>query len=778
MNEKDVLLRERLMDRIDEALNRWPRRDNPGFLKEINAIAAGLDKLAHESEERKDEAAERSKCWRYAGMAHFERGMALCSVDNKGFVEEMTASSLCYERTLSHLKSTQDVRQVAVTHFNYANTLRALSDGSDVRLLEASDNHYRAALEGFKQAAPENVAETERSLATLQAQLSLARMQDQVKSKVSRFEKLEAELHSVGNMDTASTLLMNKVSAVLVSGPSPREIANEAAGAVAVVSSALGIDGGSGRMPGLTSLVDKLNGLAVSAAPSTGDEEMMSALVAMLRSRLQEDVSSGKVSALRQKSLQRILDELEIVLRTSPQGLDGMTDKITRMRQLTAVVMELMKTPSVGKPDPPEGTLAACILPHWAILRTQLAMALNVPHREEEERRVSMELMKRVAESTDDLYNAGANEPATNAVESEVLLPLTGEVRRYMRRRHAMLCHPVWGTVPATMSYRSVFFSGGAQTGNLVTKVCKRRKLSVFKTPPGENVAISRWCGLCTAGVSVFDLSLEPGPHLAQVSYELGIARSLGKPAVVLASRERTVPFNVDIEPVRISGTPEDDASLLAALDEALYSIPADDYESSMDETIEFARIAIGSESERFEVKKTLEMLEEASADSLLACNRLQALLGLLRGERPEILFPPWKPHYASPTKRRCFHVMPFSESWSDGVCMIAREACKAVGMPYVRGDEVADPDIIRSIWNEICGASHVLVDLTGLNANVALELGISHTIGKRVLPVAKGEMTKNLFPAIAKLRVAEYESTGTMDKLRRNIHSFLSETG
>ena len=70
------------MDGLDEALNRWPRRDDSRFLKEMTEIAAGLDELAHRSEEEKDEAAERRKCWLYAGMAHFERGMALHTVDD------------------------------------------------------------------------------------------------------------------------------------------------------------------------------------------------------------------------------------------------------------------------------------------------------------------------------------------------------------------------------------------------------------------------------------------------------------------------------------------------------------------------------------------------------------------------------------------------------------------------------------------------------------------------------------------------------------------------
>ena len=44
------------------------------------------------------------------------------------------------------------------------------------------------------------------------------------------------------------------------------------------------------------------------------------------------------------------------------------------------------------------------------------------------------------------------------------------------------------------------------------------------------------------------------------------------------------------------------------------------------------------------------------------------------------------------------------------------------------------DPDIVRSIWDEICTATYVVCDLTALNPNVTLELGIVHTLGRNVL--------------------------------------------
>lgn len=86
------------------------------------------------------------------------------------------------------------------------------------------------------------------------------------------------------------------------------------------------------------------------------------------------------------------------------------------------------------------------------------------------------------------------------------------------------------------------------------------------------------------------------------------------------------------------------------------------------------------------------------------------------------------------------------------------------------------DPRIIRSIWDEICRATHVVVDITDFNANVALELGIAHTLGRRTLIVAQqGKTIDMLFESIAKLRVHVYSLQDLDGTLGRAIGRFLA---
>jgi hypothetical protein len=144
-------------------------------------------------------------------------------------------------------------------------------------------------------------------------------------------------------------------------------------------------------------------------------------------------------------------------------------------------------------------------------------------------------------------------------------------------------------------------------------------------------------------------------------------------------------------------------------------------------------------------------------------------------GGKWALLHPLWPGSYPSVLDRRCFHIMPFAPAFNT-VRDRVRRACEGAGADYVRADEVFEPNVIRSIWNEICRATHVVVDLSGVNANVCLELALAQTIGRRLLIVArphgkKGQI-EGLFPEIAKLQIKLYESE---DVLAGMVREFVS---
>ena len=114
---------------------------------------------------------------------------------------------------------------------------------------------------------------------------------------------------------------------------------------------------------------------------------------------------------------------------------------------------------------------------------------------------------------------------------------------------------------------------------------------------------------------------------------------------------------------------------------------------------------------------------------------------------------------------------MPFGMKWSNEIMKTTRKACERHSVQYIRGDEAEDRDIIRSIWQEIAKATHIVVDLTDFNANVALELGLVHTIGKPSLLIGQGNTVRKLFPMISKQRFHKYEDKKDLKAL---LHNFL----
>src|SRR5687767_12835584 len=115
---------------------------------------------------------------------------------------------------------------------------------------------------------------------------------------------------------------------------------------------------------------------------------------------------------------------------------------------------------------------------------------------------------------------------------------------------------------------------------------------------------------------------------------------------------------------------------------------------------------------------------EGAARDATEARRSVEHLLAAAGPKAPVMIFPSWPMSYPDPIRRMCFHVMPFGPEWAGQIMNAVSRSCHAAKVEYVRGDQVLDPRIILSIWNSICTAMHIVVDIIGLNPNVALELG------------------------------------------------------
>lgn len=81
-----------------------------------------------------------------------------------------------------------------------------------------------------------------------------------------------------------------------------------------------------------------------------------------------------------------------------------------------------------------------------------------------------------------------------------------------------------------------------------------------------------------------------------------------------------------------------------------------------------------------------------------------------------------------------CFIVMPFSEKWSDRVNTKLKEILFSLGIRQKRADNLFGENVLEDIWIAINEASFIIAETTGKNPNVFYEIGIAHTLGKKVI--------------------------------------------
>ena len=85
--------------------------------------------------------------------------------------------------------------------------------------------------------------------------------------------------------------------------------------------------------------------------------------------------------------------------------------------------------------------------------------------------------------------------------------------------------------------------------------------------------------------------------------------------------------------------------------------------------------------------------------------------------------------------KKKIFTLMPFTLDWSNRIWQqMIKPVVEASGYDAIRADDLFGHDIMEDIWSSILSAHLVIADITGRNPNVFYELGIAHTLGKKVI--------------------------------------------
>jgi hypothetical protein len=122
------------------------------------------------------------------------------------------------------------------------------------------------------------------------------------------------------------------------------------------------------------------------------------------------------------------------------------------------------------------------------------------------------------------------------------------------------------------------------------------------------------------------------------------------------------------------------------------------------------------------------------------------------------------------------FAIMPFSKPFDAVYEEAIKPACLSITLRVGRGDDIfGATHVINDIWSAIYGADDVIADCTSKNPNVFYELGMAHTLGKKVILIARTE--EDIPFDLRHWRYITYEVTENgLDKLRVTLESLLGK--
>lgn len=128
------------------------------------------------------------------------------------------------------------------------------------------------------------------------------------------------------------------------------------------------------------------------------------------------------------------------------------------------------------------------------------------------------------------------------------------------------------------------------------------------------------------------------------------------------------------------------------------------------------------------------------------------------------------------PDPKLCFVLMPFDKPRTRSkpfmrVYKAIKAAVRKAGLKCKRSDEIFRASIIvQDVWEYINKATLVIADLTGRNANVFYEVGLSHALPKKVILLT--ETMSDVPFDVGHIRYIQYENTDAgRKKLAKDLY-------
>lgn len=708
--------------------------DNPGLLRAAASAVAELRQLVQDWRACAAEASgELGKTLRYFGDALF----ILSARKDPTVLAEALRAHRCGEALL---RDSNDCLEHANILFNLAGTLRCTSDGWDRPVMEEARRLYAEANQIFAREKPERRALVEPMLRDLDAQLRM----------LSIYE-------AAGQGQGQTTRL---IEALEQATPNDAEIPHQ-------VSPALESLKNSAVNP--TSLSERLRSESQAAqeplcSNHSGDGEQRirlttpglplheriaenDALFGEVFGILEVDASKGEFTPQRRDALHASLVDFQRLVNEMASTRGEST--VERIAAAPSAIKHILVQPKArtGRARELEHFLAAI----RSSLLNQLADSTLGPT----ERDCASDLYNESSRLRADLVRYENDEGAILELEHDQLRSFAHRQRQFGLRHHLMLVDPLWGWARVRANPNAVFFAGSNEVGSRLRDICERRGLQLAPAGMSWGAGEAQWHRLRECAIGVFDLSPATVSERAAVCYALGTALTLGIVPVVVVRAGTELPFDVDKKPISLD-------ALERGLDDAVFAICPIAGTPSIEATARRVLARISRQKTRGASALLNRLAEPRRLDPSFEKDALGRLIDAAAPGKSALVLPMWPAFYPDLGTPNCFHITPFSQPWSSAARQELAQACSDLAVAYQPTDEADESRLIHAIWEGVCRATHVIVDLTGLNANVCLELGIAHTLGRPTLLVSRDEPAQGQwFPEISRLRVHRYEATG-----------------
>lgn len=511
------------------------------------------------------------------------------------------------------------------------------------------------------------------------------------------------------------------------------------------------------------------------ASASTGSAATLDALTG-LKQLLEAQLASGAVRGERAVALRRTLEKLEALFAAKDRGEISADEAVLRCQQMARDIAPMFADPGSRQRTAHGSPLVREIDDYAGGLKTALTLELMPPPPPATAEAIAA-ILGDLREFQEKVAGV-ANDDELAQLEYSLLRPAAQARHQLAMTRHALIARPLWECGDYVPVVNAVAYSGGVDLYQKLAAVLAPRRLVVLNTRRLQNQGQVRWDELNACHVAAFDFrgagsidalaaaNPKRAREVAAAAYELGLAFALGKPVVVMSDAGETMPFDLDLSPLQLDGSDDDDAMIRQSVDEAFYLPQRTGRDSSIAASLAFLdALTVGHEKRK--AFEGMGWLDAALAnDPAGFAAKASQIVAATPAPQWRLLRPAWPAAYPDARRKQCFHVMPFGPDWANEVRDVARQVCKGKGYRYRRGDEAEEGRIIHAIWDDLCRASVVLVDLSGANLNVLIELGMAHAIGRPVCAVRRSRTADVRPKNIEKLRVLSYDSAGQLKEL------------